>query len=288
MEDRQTRPLSKVRRLVHWCCVAVWAVVCAVPQVHGAAWTQRQGDGQVIFNFSFLETSHWFDSAGKRQVFADHGTFRQLEVNPYIEYGLTSKTTLILNTFLPWNRYANDFSVAGSVGLGDTEFGVRRRLTGESSTVVSVQFGAQFPLYPATRSPAPGNHQVDVEPRLNVGRGGTVAARHCFVSAGAAYRFRAGAPADQFRSDVTAGMDFSRRFLGLVQFFGITGIRNGAPVATGGNPNVQSDFDLYKTQCSLVTRAGPRTRFQLAWVNAFAGRNTGAGSTLLLAAWRDF
>ncbi len=262
--------------------------VWAVRPAYAAAWTQHQGDGQIIFNFSFLETAHWFDSSGRRQAFPDRGRFRQIEVNPYVEYGVTPRTTLVWDTFLPWNRYANEFAASGSGGLGDMEFGVRRRLTGESATVVSVQFTGQFPLYAAARTPAPGNHQVDLEPRLNVGRGGTVGVRHVFVSGGAAYRFRTGAPADQFRSDVTAGIDLSRRFLGLVQFFGITGIRNGSPLATGGNPNVQSDFDLYKSQCSLVTRFDRRTRFQLAWVDAFAGRNTGAGSTLLLALWRDF
>ena len=185
-------------------------------------------------------------------------------------------------------RYANDFGSAGSSGLGDTEIGIRRRLSGESRTVVSIQFAAQFPLYSAARTPPPGNHQIDLEPRVMVGRGGTLAARHVFVSASTAYRRRNGAPADQFRSDVTFGMDFNRRFTGMVQYFGITGLRNGTPFQTGGNPNVQSDFDLYKAQFSIVTRLLSHTRLQLGWVAAFAGRNTGAGGTLLAAIWRGF
>ena len=256
--------------------------------LQGGAWTQEQGQGQIIFNFSFMETSRWFDSSGKVQTFADRGSFRQVEINPYVEYGLNSKTTLVLNTFVPWMRYGNDYGSASSGGLGDTEIGVRRRLSGESRTVVSVQFTVKVPMYPASRTPAPGNHQVDLEPGVEVGRGGTVAARHVFVSAGAAYRRRDGAPADQFRSDVTFGMDFNRRFTGMVQYFGITGMRNGTPVQTGGNPNVESDFDLYKAQFSIVTRVQSRTRLQLGWVASLAGRNTGAGGTLLAAFWRDF
>ena len=254
----------------------------------GAAWTQGQGQGQIILNFSFMDSSRWFDSSRKLQSFSDHGSFRQVAINPYVEYGLNSKTTLVLNTFVSSMKYANDFGSASSSGLGDTELGVRRRLTGESRTVVSVQFTVKFPMYPADRTPAPGNHQIDLEPGAMVGRGGTLAARHVFVGAGAAYRHRDGAPADQFRSDVTFGMDFTRRFTGLVQYFGITGLRNGAPVRTGGNPNVQSDFDLYKNQFSLVTRVQSHTRLQMGWVASFSGRNTGAGGALLAALWRDF
>jgi hypothetical protein len=256
--------------------------------LHGAAWTQEQGHGQIILNFSFMDSSRWFDASRKLQSFGDHGSFRQVELNPYVEYGLNSKTTLVLNTLVPWMRYANDYGSAGSGGLGDTELGVRRRLTGESRTVVSLQFTVKFPMYSAARTPAPGNHQVDLEPGVTVGRGGTLAARHVFAGGGAAYRRRNGAPADQFRSDVTVGMDFNRRFTGLVQYFGITGLRNGAPVRTGGNPNVQSDFDLYKAQFSVVTRIQSHIRFQMGWVASFAGRNTGAGGALLAALWRDF
>jgi hypothetical protein len=83
-------------------------------------------------------------------------------------------------------------------------------------------------------------------------------------------------------------MDFSRRFTGMAQYFGITGMRNGAPFATGGNPNVQSDFDLYKVQLSIVTRLRARTKFQVGWTQAVKGRNTGSGGALLAAIWRDF
>jgi len=277
-----------VRRRIALELVLAWTFVWCCAPLHGAAWTQEEGHGQIIVNFSYLDTSRWFDPSGKLQTFGSRGSFRQFDINPYLECGLTPRTTLTLSTFAPFMKFANDYGASSSGGLGDTEIGVRRRLTAESGTVVSVQFSVQFPLYPADRTPPPGNHQADLESRLIVGRGGSLAGRHVFAGAGAAYRYRNGAPADQFRSDATAGMDFSRRFTGMVQFFGITGIRNGAPFPTGGNPNVQSDFDLYKAQFSFVTRLQARTRFQIGWVDAFKGRNTGAGGALVAAIWRDF
>jgi len=89
----------------------------------GAAWTQGQGQGQIILNFSFMDSSRWFDSSRKLQSFSDHGSFRQVAINPYVEYGLNSKTTLVLNTFVSSMKYANDFGSASSSGLGDTELG---------------------------------------------------------------------------------------------------------------------------------------------------------------------
>jgi hypothetical protein len=41
--------------LIGWCCAPL----------HGAAWTQEAGQGQVIVNVSFLDSSHWFDPSGK-------------------------------------------------------------------------------------------------------------------------------------------------------------------------------------------------------------------------------
>ncbi len=263
-------------------------VMVSAMSLYGAAWTQERGQGIAIVNFSFLDAPNSFDSARQRQPLPDQGRFRKLELNPYIEYGLASRTTLIFSTFVPWMKSSNAYGSASSAGLGDTAIGIQRRLTAESRTVVSVQLLAQFPLYSAARTPAPGNHQFDFQSGVLVGRGGTLIARHVFVSSGAAYRRRTGAPADQFRSDAAAGMDLSRRFTVLAQYFGITGLRNGTMVNTGGNPNLQSDFDLYQAQLSLVTRVHARTRFQLGWNTPFSGRNTGAGRTLMAAFWREF
>jgi hypothetical protein len=109
-----------------------------------------------------------------------------------------------------------------------------------------------------------------------------------FLDTGVGYRYRAGAPADQVRADVTAGIDVFRRATLMAQFFGIKGMRNGSPVRPNSNPNAQSDFDLYKGQGSVVFHVTDATALQLGWGNTIAGRNTGKGSTIVLALWRSF
>jgi len=263
-------------------------VLACSAYVHAGAWTQDAGHGQIIFTSSFLETSNEFDGSGTSRPFGYNGQFRQLAFNPYLEYGLSRRYTLVVNLNAPLLKYSNEYDVTSSAGLGDIEVGIRRRLNSpESAWAVSGQITTLFPAYSAARTPAPGNHQEDVEARLLVGRGTTWAQHHVFWDAEAAYRYRSGAPADQFRADLTSGINLTTRFMAMGQVFAIKGLRNGSPFSAT-NPNAQSDFDLYKAQFSLVTTLGVGTRIQLGWNDAFVGRNTGGGHTAVLGIWKSF
>lgn len=273
-----------------WPGIAALVLAGLVPMsLRADAWTQEQGHGQFIVTSSIFETSRAFDQNGNVARFDYTGSFRQFLLNPYLEYGLTNRTTLVVNAFVPFLAFSNEYGRQSSAGLGDVETGIRRRFnSSESPMPVSAQLNILFPTYPADRQPAPGNHQVDVESKLMVGRSARFGGHTGFWSFGGGYRYRTGAPADQLRSDATLGMDVSKRFMVMAQFFGITGIRNGAPLRFDGNPNAQSDFDLYKGQLSLITRLAPRTRLQIGWNDTLAGRNTGRGETFLIALWQDF
>jgi hypothetical protein len=257
--------------------------------LHAGAWTQDAGHGQLITTLSLFQTSRAFDDTGSVRKFADGGSFQQLTINPYLEYGLTSRYTLVLNTQVPFLDYSNLYGAQKSAGLGDVEIAIRRRLSApEAQWVVSGQLTVMFPAYSATRNPAPGNHQEDIETRIMVGRGATVLQRHAFWDAQVAYRARLGAPADQARLDLTAGINITAHLMAMGQFFGIQSLRNGQPLDTITNPNAQSDFDLRKGQLSLVMAMPHKTRIQAGWSDTLAGRNTGRGQTAILALWKDF
>ncbi len=270
-------------------CVAVTVFLCLPALLHAEAWTQEAGHGQLILTASFFDIGTYFNSASKIQPFDHGGRFRKYELNPYLEYGLTSRTAAVINVRIPYLQYSNDFNAQRSLGFGDIEVGLRRRFNSqESSTVFSGPMTVLFPAYSMDRNPPPGNGQVDVDTRLLLGRGITIARRHAFWEIAAAYRYRSGPPADEFRSDATVGFDLTHRFMVMIQYFGITGLQNGQPFQVGTNPNVQSDFDLYKGQISLVIRMPHNTRFQIGWLDAFAGRNTGHGQESIIAFWKDF
>jgi len=230
-----------------------------------------------------------FDEAGNPMPFGYDGRFRQFNLNPYLEYGLTPRTTLVANANAPWLNFSNRFSTQSSAGLGDVEAGLKRRLNSvESPWAFSAQFTVLFPTYSANRSPSPGNHQLDLESRVMAGHGLTWAKRHAFYELGLAYRYRNGAPADQVRSDASIGIDATHWLMVMGQFFAIKGMRNGEPLTVTSNPNAQSDFDLYKYQPSLVFNLGRGTRLQTGWNSSFSGRNTGRGHAAILSLWKTF
>jgi protein XagA len=261
--------------------------VLASRSAYAGAWTQDAGHGEIILNASYFETSHAFSSYGQIQPFGYGGRFQQIQINPYIEYGLTSRNTLVVNFWAQHLHYADQYHNFNSVGMGDMEVALRRRLNSpDSPWVVSGQALLLFPAYSATTTPAPGNHQEDFEGRALVGR--PIPWRHAYWDAEAAYRYRAGAPADEFRAEAAAGVKAFNRTELIGQFYAIKSMRNGTPLAPNGNPNAQSDFDLYKSEISLVLRVHPRTRVQAGWIDAFSGRNTGHGSAAVIALWRSF
>jgi len=258
-------------------------------KLYAGAWTEPAGSGQIILTTSPFRTGTNFDDAGDPEPFAYSGHFQQVIFNPYVEYGLTARNSLIVNANVTRLSFRNQYSSATSGGLGDVEVSLKRRLNSvESPWVFSTQFTVLVPAYSASRNPAPGNHNVDLEGRFLQGRGFTLAKRHAFYDLEVGYRYRHGPPADQVRTDVTLGFDAAHWFTLMGQFFSIKGIRNGEPISANSNPNAQSDFDLYKYQPSVVFNLGRGTRLQFGMNSAFRGRNTGMGHTALLALWKTF
>jgi hypothetical protein len=264
------------------------AILLSAKTAQASAWDQDPGHGQIILTTSFLETSRSFDAHGDSHLFPDAGGFRQFAVNAYVDFGIRRRLDLVANVPFPFLRYTNTYGSQKSAGAGDIELGLKYRLNSvESPWAVSAQITTKFPGYSESRNPAPGNHQEDIEARFLIGRGAKWAGKHVYWDAEAAYRYRTGAPADQFRGDFTAGMDLTARWMVMEQFFTITSMQNGAPFVST-NPNAQSDFDLYKEQSSVVLRVAPKLRVQAGWTYAFAGRNTGRDHTVTLGIWKDF
>ena len=122
--------------------------------LYAGAWTQDAGHGQIILTTSFFQTSRSFDDHGDSKRFADNASFRQLLFNPFLEYGMSRRNTLVVNANVPFLRYASSQSTARSAGLGDVEIGLKRRLNSpESRWTLSGQMAVMFPGYPDTRYP---------------------------------------------------------------------------------------------------------------------------------------
>ena len=270
--------------------LTVLIVSLLVPtSLYAWAWTQDAGHGQIILTASFFQTSRSFDDRGNPKRFADDASFRQLMLNPFLEYGMSTRNTLVVNANIPFLRYASSQGIVRSAGLGDVEIGLKRRLNSpESKWALSCQVAVMFPAYPDSRVPAPGNHQEDIEGRMMAGRGATLLMRHAFWAVEGAFRYRNGAPSDQARAEASVGADLNRRLTVMAQFFAIKSLRNGTPLTMTSNPNSQSDFDLYKYQPSVVYRLSHTTLVQFGANSTFCGRNAGRGLAPMFALWQRF
>lgn len=264
-------------------------------QADASAWNQAPGHGQIILTTSFYRTGSSFDQNGNSQPFGYVGDFRQLLTAAYGEIGLNRRDALIFNIPGEFLRFSNQYGASEAQSAGDVELAWKHRLSRLKSPLAwSAQVLVMFPAYSATINPAPGNHQQDIEARMLLGRGrelgkGSKPRPNFFWDIEAAYRYRSGAPADQFRGDATLGVDLPHAHLMLLgQLFTITSLQNGSPLSLTSNPNAQSDFDLYKVQPSLVVHLGKRTSMQGGWNTAFRGRNTGTGQTVIFAIWKTF
>jgi protein XagA len=264
-------------------------VTAAAGIAHAGAWTFPQGSGQVILNNLYYSATDEFTRGGHRRSFSDDGEFTKYEFNPYIEYGLRDDLTLVLNLFARRVAFSNNFSDDVNFGLADPEIGLRYRLSPPSAqTVWSVQATLKLPVAVPHDTPPLGNEQTDAEARLLVGRGFSIAGHWAYWDVELAYRFRDEAPADEIKLDATLGVSLSERWLAIGQFFGTRGLRNGSVIRIQGNPTIDTNYDLYKGQLSIVYQLTQSVRLQAGYVRDLAGRNTGAGQAALLAVWFRF
>lgn len=86
---------------------------------YAAAWLQPKGDGLIIGNVQpYLSCKYW-DKQGNLH---SGPCFRQFSINPYMEYGLTSNVTLVVNP--TFNSYSQS-TQSSSFGLAYVNFGGR-------------------------------------------------------------------------------------------------------------------------------------------------------------------
>lgn len=265
--------------LINWATAAAWA----------GPWTPRRGHGQVIVNVSFYETHEEFDRDGERDRFDFDGRFSKLEVNPFLELGVTDRLALLVNLFASRQAFDNEFGGLSNAGLGDSELGLRYRLSSPDRPLqIALQGFVKFATAERGGEVSLGNRQFDADLRLVLGGSIGKSARPPFWTVEGGYRWRDDGPADEVRLEGTFGVHISSRVMLMGQLMSTIGMRNADAFDHEGNPTLSPDYDLHRLQGSAIFRVSPRMRLQAAgFVHAF-GRNTGAGGGALLAAWVEF
>ncbi len=254
--------------------LALIAASCGVPARAGP-WSPPEGHGFVINSFGFMQAQNY---AGIPNPAYGSGTFRRFEYGFYGEYGLADRLTLVGAAGLQ----QRNLDTAGSTfGVGDVDLGLRGAVWQKGNWAVAAQGVVKLPTgYDPYANPALGNGQVDLEPRLLIGRGFSLGSWPAFFDAGVGYRFRTGSPSDQLRFDATVGVHVAPRWMLMLQSYNIIGMQNEAPGGT--------DFNLSTLLVSAVYEIAPAWSVQLGGFSEIASRNYNTGNGVFAAIWWRF
>lgn len=253
-------------------------IACGGTNAVAGPWLQPEGHSLWINTFGVSQTTNY---AGIQNPAYGDGTFRRFGVGTYGEYGLTDRITLSAAADAQLRQLDTGSALLSTGGVGDIETAARAAVWQSGAWTVATQGVVKVPTgYSPNVNPALGNGQVDLEPRMLVGRGFTIGAWPAFADIGGGYRFRLGMPSDQARIDGTLGIHPAKDWLLMLQSYNIVGIRNQEPGGT--------DFDLSTLTVSVVHSFSAAWAVQLGGSSEIASRNFNRGNGGFVAVWWRF
>lgn len=253
--------------------------VCAAllpPIALAGAWTPGQGASYHKFAFNYFAAQEFFDSTTPGfEEFVDLG------VSYYGEYGLRDNLGLFGSVPFKFLTRTDSGSSIRNNGIGDIDLGLRYRLF-EKPFVLSTAVLLKLPYAYRDNDPlALGNGQEDIEWRWLAGK---TLGLLGYVGAEVAYRWRLGAPADEFRYLLEFGYNFSESYYFRSKFDGLQGIGSSdSGAATSGNPALSLEFDVGRLDLTAGYRSDRKWAWEFTYGLPIYGRNTLRGETLQLA-----
>ena len=252
------------------------ALFWAAP-VFAGAWTQDQGQGELIVTTLFDEADQSFDQAGH---FTPTPAYHGDQANVYVAYGVTDWLTAIVRPGVQSSSLASAENQRYT-GLGDSEIAVQGRVWSDDSTVISLLAGVRAPtLGGATNLSFQGPSGPEYDFRLLLGHNFTLWSLSGFVDFSAGYRLVGEGAPDEGHFDATFGLYVTRDLLVMAQSFN---------TISGASHNPQfPQWAQSKAQLSLVYRLTPLWRAQIGAYTTLAGQNAYRENGALLALWRKF
>lgn len=253
--------------------------------LHAAAWTLNEGEGQIINNFTYYTSDRYVDEHGKS---SSQEPYKKYEYNPYIEYGLTNTVTLGLSPSFQYVTQKMFGDEQTNSNLADSEIFIRTRFYNDGQNVISIQPLVKLPgAYDKKDFPVLGQEQLDYEMRLLYGRNFGNQGRHYWNSE-VAYRVRTETPGDEWRLATTLGYRVAEHWqiIGEAQsIFAVDGAGTGSGSALLSNA---FDYDLVKLQLSGLYWFSPKWSLQVGMFQTVYERNTGEGTGGLFSIWYRF
>ena len=254
---------------------------------NAAAWLQPKGNGLVIGNVQSYTSCKYWDKQGNLH---SGPCFRQFSANPYTEYGLTSKVTLILNpTFLGYSQAGQN----SPFGLGYVNLGGRFQLSHKDYDTFSFQILYNQPFksknFGNNNIPSAqytlANQQKYVDLRLLYGTGGKLNTKEYttwYADAEASFRPYFQGAADEFHIDFMLGLKtLNQRLIYEIQELNTLSLHNPSNYQ-------QPNYNLFTIMPSIIYWYKPNVAFQVGVKQDFYGTNIGRGTAPFIALWVRF
>jgi hypothetical protein len=258
-------------------------ILLSIHLCFAGAWTMQKGKlyDRAAFNYYFADDE--FNRNWDRTDFALNGEFSDMNLNNYIEYGLSDRITLINSLYYKSIKKEDDLRELRTYGVGDIDLGMKLKVSEGSWGVFSTQGLVKIRgPYDKHKALPLGNGQSDVEFRLLFGRSlWPHIPGYCNFEI--AYRWRFDDPSDELRYLAEYGMDFSKKFYGRIKLDGILSMNNGSHFDITGNPTTTNNYNLGKLDMALGYRITNAWGLEVVYTPEIYGRNTAAGATYTFA-----
>jgi hypothetical protein len=233
----------------------------------------------------YYSSSSYVDKSGKQH--ASSCDFQKDGYTIYVQQRIDAADSARLST-----EYDNDSCGGSSTrGLYDIELDY---LKGVSGSAHPTQFQLEGSLF------IPPGYSIAANPRLGFGRPGAqlggvyngtfkAGALYGYIIASVAARGYTGYPAPQLQSNVTAGINLSKRVLVYESYYGTTHLGAGGTLLNIGlNPTVNAEYDSYTLSENLAYALSRGTSLALTYQSQLGAWNSGIGTTLQAGVWLRF
>lgn len=252
-----------------------------------AAWTQKQGKGQLISSNIFYNSSSYYNKDGNTE---NSSVYIKNEINPYFEYGWYDDITVGLSpSFQYVAQEIENGTLASQENFVSSDVFIRKRLYNENNLILSYQQLVKIPgFYDEAKRPGFGNRQYDIEGRLLLGRSFNWPKTKIdsFLDLEAAFRKRLENEVDEVRFDGTIGIKPFEKWMFMGQMFSTFGVES--PRNRDVFDNAAGSFYLVKAQFSAVVEIKENKSLQFAVFKDVWGRSTGNGQGALISLWYSF
>lgn len=252
----------------------------ATTKSHAGAWALPKGKGQIISTTTYDTAGQAYDDMWKlsRDV-----SFSKLDSRLFVEHGLTSKLTVVVETAYQDVDYTAREGRSQVSGVGSSSLGLRYQAWDKWGFIGSLQ--GSYILAGSGENIADadlGRGGNGVELRGLLGRSFKVLDRNAFADIQAAWIYRPDDNPKTYKADVTLGIDVLKK----VQFLG-QGFYSHTEAQVIGSDRILAN-DSLKAQISLIWNQSEKTSYQIGVFQTVAGRNIIREKALSVGIWRRY